>query len=203
MKGLLKAVAGILFAAIVGLASRFHGGGFKGGVNKTLKNTLWALLLTIPTSLAFYLTVGVGTPFYVATAGAFLFGFLKAMGHGRGMSVGLPMKVGSSPEKIEYLILWLQDKIPNYWYKALILVLVGLAPALGAAAAFGYLDLLAGLVVALGGMAKALAYMIGWKILPVETTKGPKDFNEATAVGEGLTGVFQGLALATAFHIVV
>lgn len=104
----------------------------------------------------------------------------KRMGHGRGMSLREPMKPGSKPEKIEFLILWLQPHLPVYWYKVLILALTGLA-----------VSLVAGIVthnpvLALSGLLKAPGYMIGWAIYPSGKGRGIPYLNEATAIGEAL-----------------
>lgn len=125
----------------------------------------------------------------------------KRLGHGRGISLKMPMKEGSKPEVVEKLILWFIDKIPTYWYKVLVLVLTGLATTLlpGIALAITHLEL--GIAVALSGILKGVAYMIGWKIYPNYSGKGWDQFDTATELGEFFTGFFDYLVLGVCFII--
>ncbi len=179
--------------------SRWHGGGFIGGSPKVLKNILWALPFA---GVAYFAHTGSAAWIWAGVALALcLFG--KATGHGGGMDLAhSPKEPGGnparSPEKLERLILWLYDDLPRYWYDALILVLVGLAAVSGAALAVGVVNSAAGLVIALGGCLKAAAYMVGWAIndyAPQLLDDLPDDFDEATEIGEALTGFFAYLAL--------
>lgn len=103
----------------------------------------------------------------------------KLTGHGRGISLGEPMKEGSKPERLEYLILWLQPYLPVYWYKVLILSVTGLAVTALPSVVLLPLDPRASVLILLSGLLKAPAYMLGWKI-------GKKP----TEIGEFLTGFF-------------
>ena len=79
------------------------------------------------------------------------------MGHGRGFHYNLPFEIGSEPEKIEVLI---PDSLPVYWQKFLIMAGTGLAVSLALSIILslnGYI--LPGLVLALSGTCKALAYL--------------------------------------------
>lgn len=175
--------------------SRWHGGGFIPGSPKIIKNFLWAAPMA---AVAFYAT----SNYWVYALALALCMIGKGTGHGGGMDLAhSPKEPGGnpsrSPEKLEHLILWLHGKIPQYWYDALLLVIVGLAAVSGAALAVGSVNLYAGLTIALGGALKAPAYMIGWKLFP--SKRGSvEEFDEATEVGEGLTGFFAytGIALA-------
>jgi len=79
------------------------------------------------------------------------------------------------------------------------LSVVGFAAVSGCAIVVGTINPLYGLVIAIGGMCKFLAYGIGWGIYPNYTGKGIKNFNHSTEIGEFLTGVFAGLALGIVF----
>lgn len=104
----------------------------------------------------------------------------KRLGHGRGISLKAPL-IGE-PEKIEWLTIWVKPYIPVYWYKVLILSATGLVCSLVAGIICG------SWIIALSGLLKGPAYMIGWAIYPKGTGRGIKYLNEATAIGEFLTG---------------
>lgn len=140
-----------ILPALGGTLSAWHGGQIKGGSNKTLKNFLWALpflicaLVFLPFSLINFLCMG---------------NMLKATGHGRGFRLKEPMKIGAEREKVEYLIWYLEGRIPLYWYKVLIMCLAGLAAVLCSAIVFGLYNPLAGAIIALGGLLKGLNAII-------------------------------------------
>lgn len=120
----------------------------------------------------------------------------KRTGHGRGMSLNEPMKPDSKPERVEAVILWLQPYMPVYWYKCLILALTGAVEVMGAVVVcliFG--QWLAALVMAVAGLSKPVAYMIGWAVYPAGHGRGIPQLNEATQIGEALYGAFIGLAV--------
>lgn len=200
----MNALLVIAAAFYGGILSRWHGGGFISGSPKVLKNALWAFPFAAVSFLALDHAGVDGWPLYAAAAVSFalcLFG--KATGHGGGMDLAhSPKEPGGTPsrnpEKLERLILWLHGKMPQYWYDFLLLVIIGLFSTSGAALALGYVNPLAGLIVAAGGALKAVAYAIGWKF---DNMLGdfPKDFDEPTEIGEFLTGAFAfaGLAIAT------
>lgn len=177
---------------IGGLISRFHGGGFVGGFNKSIKNIIWALPFGV---IAYYCTQSwllCLLCFTLCLAG-------KATGHGGGMDLGFNSKEpnnGRKPEKLEYIILWAHPYLPRYVYDALLLAIVGFAAVSGLSLALlinG--DAVNAAIIAVSGAAKALAYMIGWVIYPESEGEGHKDFNEATEIGEFLTGVFAYMGL--------
>lgn len=197
-------------AALGGLGlflSRWHGGGFISGSPKVLKNILWALPFA---GVAFFAHTGTAAWVWAGVALALcLFG--KATGHGGGMDLAhSPKEPGGnpsrSPENLERLIIWLYDDLPRYWYDALILVLVGFAAVSGAAIAVAVVNPLAGILIALGGCLKALAYMVGWAAhdhAPQLLAGLPDDFDEATEIGEALTGFFAYTALGLAAWMVL
>ena len=202
----MKKIGLIVFSAVGALISRFHGGGFKGGVNKSLKNALWALPFSLCCYTAFYLNNLSGALVWALIAISFFGCLLKATGHGGGMDLGRSEKEpgnGRSLEKVEYLIHWLYPHLSRFWYDFLILVLAGIAAVLGGIIAFSYLNPLYGIIIAIGGAMKGVAYAIGWKIYPEGSGPGIKHFNEATQIGEALTGFFAygGLFIATLLSI--
>jgi len=208
----VKAAAVILTAVIGGFMSRWHGGGFISGSPKILKAFLWSSPFTLASGAAFYLdghswTV-TGIVAALVLAGCMVF---KNTGHGGGMDLAHNSKepVGPNPtrepEKLEYLILWLHGKMPQYWYDALLLCIIGTASTLLPALAIGYVNPWAGLVVAAGGtIGKPLGYMIGHALKDAGLIDDlPYDINHATAVGELLTGVIAYGCLATGTLMVV
>jgi len=80
------------------------------------------------------------------------------LGHGRGFTYNEPFKIGSTPEKVE----WLIDKsLPVKTQKILIMFLTGWCVTLG----FGFAlmlhgHILAGLIIYASGMLKAVAYFL-------------------------------------------
>lgn len=179
-----------LFTLLGGILSRLCGSD-KYGLPLGLEQWLYAL----PYGL---INIAGGWWAIAAFAGAFLG---KRTGHGRGMSLKEPMKVGSKPEKLEYLVLWLQDKMSTYWYKVLITAVTGLATTLAAGIIFAiYQDTFWGIFIALSGLTKAAAYMIGWEIFPdgKDHDFPITELDEATEIGEALTGLFGYAALVLA-----
>lgn len=170
--------------------SRWHGGGFKGGVNKTLKNFLWAF----PHVVAIFLI----NPWL--SLFCFL-NMLKATGHGRGLGSDEPLRDDMKPEKVERILLWLQSSLQDRAYKHLIMALTGLLAVLGSVIAFMFINPLGALVVACGGLLKGVAYEIGTLILPKQSQSGIKHFNYKTEIGEFITGIFAYGGLVIAFWI--
>jgi len=165
--------------------SRWHGGGFINGSPKALKTFLWSVPFAAAGVWASGWVMGL-VALALCMAG-------KATGHGGGMDLAhSPKEPGAArePEKLEYLILWAHPYIPRYLYDAILLALVGFAAVSGGAVAVGWTDPLAGLLIAAGGLLKPVAYMVGWAVYPKGQGKGPPDLNEATEIGEFITGVF-------------
>lgn len=107
----------------------------------------------------------------------------KRTGHGGGLDLGR-WAGPRETEKLEYLIVWLRGRIPEYWYDVLIMAITGLSVSLVAGIVTG------NIWIALSGLLKAPAYMIGWAVYPNGHGKGIPHLNEATAIGEFLTGFF-------------
>ncbi len=187
---------------IGGLLSRWHGGGFIGGSPKILKAFLWSILFAFVSFAAHWghadwkIVAGIGLG---VLAWCMVF---KNTGHGGGMDLAHSVKepgAGRTPEKLEYLILWLHGRIDQYRYDLLLLTIIGAFSTLAPAIAIGWIHPLHGIAVFLGGaIGKPLGYAIGWKVYPRRDDRKPDDFDEATEIGEFLTGVFAygGLAIA-------
>lgn len=184
----------LILPLLGGLISRFHGGGFKGGVNKTLKNFLWALPHCI--------VIACFNP-WLASLG--LINMLKATGHGRGLGADEPLRddADHQPEKVEAILLWLQPSLHDRAYKHLIMAFTGLMAVSGSVIAFMFINPLGGAVIALSGLMKGLAYEIGTILLPNQNKSGIPHIQYKTEVGEFITGVFAygGLALGVIISI--
>lgn len=105
------------------------------------------------------------------------------LGHGRGFHYKIPFEPGSEPERVEAVI---PDSWPVYWQKFSIMALNGLAVTLMLAIVtlcHGYV--LSGLILALSGALKSLAYM----------TRKTED-------SEYLRGAFLGLGLLLAYLLI-
>lgn len=200
--------AGAIIAAAAGaFMSRWHGGGFISGSPKILKAFLWSFPFAAASVLAHWGIVWWALALVGVTVLAACMVF-KNTGHGGGMDLAHSEKepdAGREPEKLEYLILWLHGKMPQYWYDALLLCIIGTASTLLPAIVIGIVNPLAGVIVLAGGMfGKPVGYMIGHGLKDAGLLEGmPYDINHATAVGELLTGVFAYSCLAIATLMVV
>jgi len=185
------------------LVSRMCGGGWT-KLPRWLRQALYATPFSI---ITYVLLPNAGAITYMLCllAGATAFAG-KSLGNGRGISIGEPMKPGSTPERVEILILWLQPHIPNWLYKCLILLLdeavvwVGIAVAVSPWLMFG-------------AFVRPIAYLIGWGIWIYAENNGyirrtqtleksvkyisfmPDYIGVHTAIGEFLTGFFSGIIL--------
>lgn len=80
------------------------------------------------------------------------------LGHGRGFTYNEPFKIGSTPEKVEWLI---DDSLPVKTQKILIMFLTGFAVTLTLGFILNiYGHILAGLIIYSSGMLKAVAYFL-------------------------------------------
>lgn len=198
------------------LVSRWHGGGFF-KAPRAIKNFAWGAPMGIITYWAWSLnrypavnwtwslkerfefidqmpfeTVVIAICIVVASFAMTACTAAKATGHGGGMDLAHSQKhpgTRPNPEKLEYLILWLYGRIPEYWYDYLMLAVIGLFSTLGAAIALGVVCWPAGLIVAIGGALKAQGYAIGWRAY---------EGDGATELGEILSGLFVGVSLGIA-----
>lgn len=144
----------IAAAYLGGWLSRWHGGGMF-EAPKVIKNITWALPLT---AIACYVSGWWGLLGLLCIA--------KGTGHGRVWNPFIPLDTTKTPEKLEWPILWLHGKIPDFSYKVIALSLIGLAATLGAAIAIGITSPAAGALCALGGALKPVGYVVGWVFWP-------------------------------------
>lgn len=182
----------LLIPFIGAFISRWHGGGLIHGTPKAIKALVWSF----PFALVVYLNTGAGDTKSIMYSAFTLISCMvfKNTGHGGGMDLGYNPKepnAGRKPEKIEYLILWLHGRIPTYWYDFTLLAIIGLFSTIAPSIVIGMDNLLLGMIIALSGAFKAVAYAIGWKLLDMGKIQHlPYNFNHATAIGELLTGFF-------------
>lgn len=203
----------VSFALLGGWFSRMCGGGppkLPWGLDQWIYAFPYMLIALLPSATILYLLKFVDDEKkpnwkYVAlvAVGPYLGALVgKRTGHGGGLDMGRSEKepfAGRDPEKLEYLILWLHDKMPRYWYDALIMAITGLAVTLVPGIVVAFLDLWAGVFLALSGLSKAPAYMIGYLIYPNGQGRGIPHLNEGSAIGEFLTGFFGYGALGITF----
>lgn len=185
-----KALIVIAASLIGGFISRWHGGGFLGGA-KVWKNIAWALPFAIVTGIAYYprfllwITIAAAIVCFAACLAG------KATGHGGFMD--LASWIGKrTQEALEWIIAPLKKHIPEYWYDALGLVVVGFAAVSGAVVTIAFISPLAAAIIALGGIMKAPSYIIGKKF-----------FKQFTVFGELFTGVFAYGCLACALLVLI
>lgn len=139
-----------------GVISRWHGGGFVSGSPKALKNIIWSIPFSL-TAIFAYSGYGIATISCMAFLALAFCIAGKALGHGRGFRLKEPMKLGSEPEVIEAII---PDKLPLYWYKVAIMSGVGFCAVSGAVLTIAWVNPLAALTIAIGGLFKGVNAMI-------------------------------------------
>ena len=177
-------------------ASRLHGGGFYKNVPKWLRNTIWAAPFGI---ISYLLYADISTFLAVVCGlGAFALCFAgKAIGHGGFMDVGHNSEP-RDPESVEFLIKPLHGRISEKAYDLIGLALVGMLSVLGGVIPLAIMSPLSGLILLAGGMLKSFSYDLGWNIYPRGEGPGIKDFNEATELGEAVSGLLVGWAYLVA-----
>lgn len=185
----------IIFIALLGgIISRWHGGGFF-PAPKLLKNFVWA----VPFAIVSYIATSQWWAALIVLAWTMVF---KATGHGGAMDLG-HSTVPRDPEKLEYLVLWLRDRIPTYWYDFLTLTIIGIFSVMGASFAVGYVNVLAGSIIAIGASGKPLGYAFGWSINENIANIFDENVDEPTEIGEFLTGFVAYLCLSVAAVVIL
>ncbi len=162
--------------ALYGAAmNRFRGHASK--YKKYFPRPLPQIALAVP--YAYVTPMTLDHPFIVAAVVLVATTLAWLTGHGKFMDLGTWTPY-AKPERLEFTIKWLESSVPPYWYDAIGLAVTGIAVSLPAGIATGNVWL------ALSGVLKAPAYMIGWAVSK----------EHATAIGETLTGLFLLGALA-------
>jgi hypothetical protein len=140
----------LLLLPILGaIISRWHGGGFF-RFSKVVKSLTWALPFAI--LVATY-------SIWLAPVALALCSLGKSTGHGNWFDMAT-MPQGTR-ERLEFIIRPLYGKIPEYWYDALGLLLVGIT-AVSGGLLIAFYDPLGALLILLAGCMKPIGYMIGW-----------------------------------------
>lgn len=192
-------ILALLFALAGGWISRMCGGA-PPKLPHGLDQWIYALpYLAAPLVFCGLNFVSVAAPFAYISA---VFG--KRAGHGQYMDLGFTVR-STEPERLDFLVLLLMGKDHNpaamnptvltrkerYARDALGLIFTGLSVTLMCGLVIALAgEVLTGLLICLSGALKAPAYMIGWAIYPAAQGKGIPHLNEATAIGEFLTGFF-------------
>lgn len=203
---MIWAVIIFIFALIGGWLSRMCGGAppkLRWGLEQWVYALPYLVVsLPVTTALAVVLSVKKDNrryfkaiallPFLGAVAG-------KRTGHGNALDLGrLPHP--ADDEQLEFLIKPLFGKISDYWYDVLLMAVTGLATTLVTGLLFLFYAPFYGLLILLSGLMKGPSYMGGWAIYPNGSGKGIPYLNEATAIGEFLTGFFAYAALGAAIR---
>lgn len=163
-----------LLAALVGGALyrwRGHSSKYKKYFPRPFNQIAFALpygIISIPVTEPLYLQILVFVVFMSLTTLATL------SGHGRGLGLDEPMNELAEPETFEPPILWLEHRIPTYWYKVCVMAVTGAAVTIPAGVAT------LNPLLAASGLLKAPAYMLG-------TALSKRYKNE---LGEFFTGAF-------------
>lgn len=126
---------------------------------------------------------------YLCAISVIFAGILKGQANREYMDLGSWTSPIRKPHNYSFLFNWLH--LPPYWHDFLGLTLVGLAPALIPSIMAGYFDPTSGLILAIGGASKSMAYAFA------------KKAGWGTEGGESLTGAFAGLSIILASGIFV
>jgi hypothetical protein len=181
-----------------------------GGAPPPLGRPYVQILFALPLAL---LCAKAGIFSVFAFAGAF---FGKSTGHGLWMSLNYVIKK-SHTEPLDFIVAWFWGQDPRvvatdnaqaillsneygmtrlYWRSVTGLVVAGLAVTIIPAIIFGLFNsATGGVLLFLSGAGMAPAYMIGWKFFN-GISGGIPYLNQPTEIGEFLTGLFVGVAIA-------
>jgi hypothetical protein len=180
-----------LLVLVGGILSRGHGAGW---LPKVWMSLLWAVIPAVFVFLA-YLDAQMPVSAIIAST-VCLAGCALGIATGNapfrdlGTFKGAPRSV-----QLDFIVKPLHGKIPEYWYDVLGLSVIGLASVSGFVVTMACLNPIAACIVALGGLLKGAAYMIGWAAYPAN-----KD-GIATAMGEFLSGMAAYSALGLAVMV--
>lgn len=174
------------FALLGGIIWRVRGGLWSGLGSKEI----WRAVFTLPFMYAviFFshrhyhiseisLLMLIGICAFGVTFGAISTGYANFQDMGTWKGTDHP------PNWLEKIIFPLKPHMSKYWYDFLGMTLSGLIVTLPAGLAT------MNPVLALIGCFKSVAYATGWKIYPNGTGRGITGFNQATEIGEFLSGI--------------
>lgn len=197
----------ILFALLGGLISR-DCGSHKPIIPFGLSQAVYAAPYGVIAFLGLLSTVQpIGYPYpyhlWALTLLAYVGAFLgKRTGHGGGIDLGT-WKEPRDDERLEFLIKPFKRFISDYAYDALLLGITGLVVSIVSGVVLGIGGhIMAGVILALSGCTKAIAYAIGWRVYPKGSGKGIRHLDEATAIGEFLTGFFAFGILGIVYYLI-
>lgn len=125
----------------------------------------------------------------------------KRVGHGSGIDLGRAQKIEPPRNLLDSLISKICWKRPPYQRDIIFLAATGQMTTFLPALVVSFINLPAALALAVSGALKGPAYMIGWAIYPQGSGRGIAGLNEATAMGEFLTGVFAYLGIVLALAL--
>lgn len=149
----------LLLSLLGGILSRWHGSGWYG--SKVSKSILWALL---PSMAAFNFVLESTQSLKIALIAQGIAFPLCALGIATGNSRfrDLGMFRGSNRRvKLEFIIKWLDGRIPEYWYDVMGLSVIGFAAVSGFVLTVVWGDPVAAGIVAVGGLLKPVGYCVG------------------------------------------
>jgi hypothetical protein len=111
-----------------------------------------------------------GVPVWLTVLGYVWMVVWTLTGHGGFMDLGGWLKERTR-ERLEFLIVWLEDNLPGYWYDALGLAVTGVVPVLITGIATLFYAWPVGVVILATGLTKALGYMFSKAVdwLPGDT----------------------------------
>lgn len=161
---------------ILGYISAWHGGRFF-SAKKAVINSAWCV--------PFAVLIGIYCPLWTLVFVPLC--LLKAMAYGRFFDVYDPFKEGATPEKIEFVLKPILGVVSLPVYKCIGMAAVGFLAVSGAVLAFGVVNPLAGLIIAIGGLLKGVNH---WA------------FNKDTAIREFADGCAAGCGLLMAVNLV-
>lgn len=160
-----------LVALASGLIGAFLGRLKGGGPGPKLPRPLDQMLFSLPVLLLYF----IGVPLWLTALGYIWMVVWTLTGHGGFMDLGTWVPARAQ-ERLEFLIAWLYDKLPLYWYDALGLAVTGFVPVLVAGvSAIAYGAWPVGVTVLLTGILKAASYMVSkgkdWSLWNDEPTE--------------------------------
>lgn len=159
----------LIFGLIGGFICRFRGAAtiFK----RLAPRPTSQIALSLPYAYVAFLSAGLwaGGIVLVLTTLAFV------TGHGNGSDLATAKR--GEDETLEFTIKWLYEKVPEYWYDVILLSILGLAISLPCGIAT------LNPLIALSGLLKAPAYMIGHLIYDTSPKVSKKDSSGKTYSG--------------------